>query len=79
MFRVGQGAIGCNSEVLGVRRCANCVTSTGDFHLVFCHAGCQMKTTSHWVFSSKLSRRRHRWRSMSRFVRSLLSVCCIFT
>ena len=58
MFRVGQGPIECNSEVLGVGCCGNCVTSTGDFHLVFCHAVCQVKTTAHCF--STLSRRRHR-------------------
>ena len=30
MFRVGQGPIECNSEVLGVGCCGNCVTPTGD-------------------------------------------------
>ena len=35
MFLVGQGLIECNSEVLGVGCCGNCVTPTGDFHLVF--------------------------------------------
>ena len=49
MFRVGQGPTECNSEVglLGVGCCGNCVTSTRDFHLVFCHAVCQVKTTAH--------------------------------
>ena len=51
MFRIGQGPIEFNSEVLGVGRCGNCVTSTRDFHLVFCRAVCQVETTAQCFFN----------------------------
>ena len=62
MFYAGRDLSSVTTGVLGVVCCGNCVICTGYLHSVFCHAVGQLKTTA-----------RHRY--MSRFIRSLVSVC----